>query len=192
MLIAIDPGHGGDPLTGGDSGACCNGVREADVALEYAIALTDTLGRRGTVPLLTRNADEEVSLRSRCRAANDAGAAVFVSLHCNAAASELAEGTSVFYCAGSDRGRALAERIRSGLASVEPQIRDRGVHPDDSAACGYRRLYVLRGTAMPAVLVELGFITSDHDRALLLNADRRRRVVDAIAAALVPSRTPAA
>ena len=162
-LICLDPGHGGT-----DPGAVAGGVREADVALDYALAVGAELERAGLAVLYTRTTDRTLDLAARARAANDTGAAVFVSLHCNASANASAEGVQVFHCRGSARGEALARRVFDRIAAVESPGRSAGVFPDESPACGHRRLYVLRATRMPAILIELGFLTSPSDRARLL------------------------
>ena len=184
-LICLDPGHGGT-----DPGAVAGGVREADVALDYALAIGPALERIGLAVLYTRATDRTLDLAARARAANDAGAAAFLSLHCNASASPSAEGVQVFYCRGSARGEALARRVFDRIAAVESPGRSAGVFPDESPACGNRRLYVLRATRMPAILIELGFLTSPSDRARLLNPEARDRLAMAVAAELAAATVP--
>lgn len=180
MHIALDPGHGGT-----DPGAVAGGVRGAAVALDYALELRGELVGRGAQVTLTREADRFVTLAERCRAANEARADAYVSLHCNASASDAAEGLQVFHCRGSAGGQALAAAIYEAVTEIGPPGRSAGVFPDESPQCGGRPLYVLRGTHMPAVLVELGFLTCPGERSRLIDPDRRGRIAQAIAAALV-------
>lgn len=178
-LICIDPGHGGR-----DPGAVAGGHREADIALEHALALGAALERVGCVPLYTRTTDRSLELAARCRAANEQKARVFVSLHCNASSSPRASGAWVIHQRGDAESAALAGRVAGFLDAVirpaEPG--DAVPHPDQSGWTGDRSLYVLRGTRMPAILVELGFLTHEGDRARLLDPDQTELAAAAIAA----------
>ena len=176
MLVCVDPGHGGT-----DPGAVVNDVREADVALDYARAIGDALETRGCTVLYTRLEDKTLTLADRARAANEAGTAAFLSIHCNASTSTAPHGAQVFHAAGSERGEALARAIYARVTAAIGTTRWSGVHPDESPACGGRRLYVLRATAMPAVLVELGFLTHAGERLLLLRPAYRELLARAIA-----------
>jgi N-acetylmuramoyl-L-alanine amidase len=185
VLVCIDPGHGGT-----DPGAVAGGVREADIALDYALAVGTQLERAGLAVLYTRTTHRTIDLAARTRAANEAGASVFVSLHCNASASPAAEGVQIFHCRGSARGEALARRVFDRIATVVPPERSSGVFPDESPACGNRRLYVLRATRMPAILIELGFLTNLTDRTRLLDPEARDWLAAAIAAELEKAPQP--
>ena len=176
--IAIDPGHGGQNR--GASGR--GGVTEKDVALSVALALGDLLEReQGFRVVLTRDSDREVALDDRVAAANMARADVLISIHLNASPSPAASGSFVYHLAPQATGRApaddavhfvpwssaqapfvsasrlLAEAVATELEGLE--ITAGGV-----ADAPVR---VLRGAAMPAVQVELGFVTSGRDLSLL-------------------------
>jgi len=176
VLICLDPGHGGT-----DPGAVVNDVREADVALDYARAIGEALETRGCMILYTRLEDDTLDLSARARAANEAGAGAFISVHCNASTSTAPHGFQVFHAATSARGEALGRAIYNRVAAAIGTTRWSGVHPDESPACGGRRLYVLRATVMPAVLLELGFLTHAGERLLLLRPDYRELLARAIA-----------
>src|SRR5690606_31490591 len=92
---------------------------------------------------------------------------------CNASVSRDPHGFQVFHAAGSARGEALARAIYDRVAHALGTTRWSGVHPDESPACGGRRLYVLRATAMPGVRVELGCLTLVGGRLLLLRPASR-------------------
>jgi len=176
VLICLDPGHGGT-----DPGAVVGDVREADVALDYARAIGEALETRGHSVLYTRLEDETLGLSARARAANEAGAGAFISVHCNASTSTVPHGFQVFRAATSARGEALARAIYNRVTAAIGTTRWSGVHPDESPACGGRRLYVLRATSMPAVLLELGFLTHVGERTLLLEPAYRDMIDRAIA-----------
>lgn len=171
-VVAVDPGHGGR-----DPGAVCAGVREADVNLAVARVLAELLRARGYAVVMTRGEEEDgLSLEERCRVANEAGARCFVSVHCNSAggvAAGRACGVESWHYEGSERGRRLAGMVQARLAAVTG-ARDRGVKAS-------RALAVLKGTRMPAVLVECGFLTNAAERMLLGTPGYRQAVAGAIA-----------
>lgn len=122
-LIVIDPGHGGEHE--GAVGAC--GAREKDVVLEIGTRLAAILDASGRVrTMLTRSSDETVELQQRAELANQAGAALFVSIHANSAATPASHGIETFFLSrnGSDRRlRQLVQRENEGQSpeSVRPR-----------------------------------------------------------------------
>ena len=89
-----------------------------------------------------------------------------MSVHCNAAEAEEANGTETWACAGSYRGGMLANCIQSQLVDALDTT-NRGVK---IATPGVNGLYVLTNTDMPAILIELAFITNPGDEEILANA----------------------
>ncbi|MFN0062906.1 MAG: N-acetylmuramoyl-L-alanine amidase [Myxococcaceae bacterium] len=90
--VVIDPGHGGH-----DSGALGRrGTREKDVALDIAKKVAETLEGQGLEVVLTRDDDRFVSLEGRAQVANEARGDLFVSIHCNAAASRKLRGVETY------------------------------------------------------------------------------------------------
>ena len=88
MKIMLDPGHN---ASGADTGACGNGLREQDISFGIAEALKPLLEAAGHTVRLTRptrdtNLGKTVneSLANRAKMANDWGAELFISVHCNA------------------------------------------------------------------------------------------------------------
>lgn len=154
MKICIDPGHGGR-----DPGAVSqDGIKESLVNLKCAKLLERYLIRAGHTVILTRRKDVEVDLATRCAYANEQQADIFVSIHANAAASDDANGYEVFHYPGSVNGEVLAQCV-SNAYKIATGLPCRRV---ESA-----NFQVLRNTRMPAVLVELGFLTNKGDCALL-------------------------
>ena len=93
LLIAIDPGHGGDdPGASGPSG-----IREKNVVLQVARRLADEIHRQpGMEPLLIRDGDYFVPLRDRREMARSAQADLFVSIHADAFRNGRATGATVY------------------------------------------------------------------------------------------------
>ena len=138
------------------------GLRECDVALAVGQSAASYLNAAGVETELLQSD----SLYNICETANNSDANIFVSIHCNAAEAEAANGTETWACAGSYRGSMLANCIQSQLVDALDTT-DRGVK---IATPGVNGLYVLTNTEMPAVLVELAFITNPGDEELLANA----------------------
>ncbi|WP_130434648.1 N-acetylmuramoyl-L-alanine amidase [Rivibacter subsaxonicus] len=99
IIVALDPGHGGeDPGAVGPSG-----LREKDVVLQVALKLRDRLNSRANMrAFLTRDADFFVPLQDRVRKARRVQADLFISIHADAFFTPRARGASVF--ALSDTG----------------------------------------------------------------------------------------
>jgi len=162
MIVCIDPGHGGpDPGCVGP-----DGTQEKVITLYVATRLAEYLRRGGAKVVLTRTTDtdlapgldDEAEIKARARVGNDAGAGYYISIHVNWFSSEEPEGAEAFYWPGSVKGEALARAImhHSGIASGLPLRR---IDPAKYMILGY--------TQMPAVLVELAFLSNKADRALL-------------------------
>ena len=162
--IYVDQGH--NPVNP-NAGAEGNGYREQNIVytigqeLAALLAANDNFEVRLSRPTPETQLGNSVasSLRARVDDANSWGADYFVSLHTNAATSSSATGTEAFAFSRQSRGFALGESILEYL-SLETGLRNRGMFTRPG-------LYVLKRTAMPAVLVELGFITNPSDAALM-------------------------
>lgn len=175
--VCVDVGHGGDDQGGRGVG----GVREAPMVLPYGLDLAAALKRRGFNVLITRTTDVAVSKARRAAIANDASADAFVSVHMDASSSGTTRGGCVFYAEGSKRGKALADAVWKAFWQGKKATGMSGVFPDDTPRCGDRKLAVLRQTKMPAVLVELGFMTNRDELQLMQDESWRARAVDSIA-----------
>ncbi len=162
--IYIDQGH--NPVNP-NAGAEGNGLREQDLVYSIGEELARLLRANGNFEVrLSRPTPDTVlgttnatSLAARVNDANRWGADYFISLHTNAASSPSATGVEAYAYSRGTRAFRLGEDILEEL-SEETGLRNRGM----KARPG---LYVLRKTAMPAVLVELGFITNPRDAALM-------------------------
>ncbi|MDR0629845.1 MAG: N-acetylmuramoyl-L-alanine amidase [Treponema sp.] len=94
--------------------------------------------------------------------ANNGGADIFVSIHCNSSTNTSARGATACYPNNHDEtaSHSLADSMVAVLtSSLFPKHRD----------AYYQYLHVLRDTTMPATLVECGFISNTSDLAILQN-----------------------
>ena len=148
--VMLDAGHGGF-----DNGAKYNGRREKDDNLNLTLAVGNILENNGIDVLYTRTTDIYQSPNEKARIANESDADYFVSFHRNS--SEMPNTYSgVQSLVYEDAGipAVLAENINNelekvGFVNLGTEVR--------------KNLAVLRGTNMPAVLVETGFINTDQD-----------------------------
>ena len=166
IKIFIDQGHNPRNPNAGAEG---NGLREQDITYAVGVALADLLRQDGRFDvLLSRNSPSEVlgtsnaeSLALRTTAANNYGADAFLSIHVNASDITSATGSEAYVYNRTSPAFELSEDILEGLTDATGYP-DRGVFVRPS-------LYVLRKTNMPAVLIELGFITNANDASLMVN-----------------------
>ena len=169
FLVVIDPGHGGP-----DPGAIgIGGIRETEVVLEVSKIVKNLLSEKGVKVRLTRKNEVDLDLPPRVSFANNTDADIFVSIHANASRGKRRDinGLETFYYRGW-RGRLLAKKIQKQILRVSPGSPDRGVKQG--------RFYVIKNTRMPAVLVEIGFLTGRLDARRLEKINHRKRLAYAI------------
>ena len=165
--LTLDPGHGLNNKGNGlyDSGCGYGGIEEASYCLDFAKQLRDKLERHGINVRMTReNRNDNTLLSSRARVANrDPESDIFVSIHCNAFTDERARGARTYHFPGSSGGRRLARNVQDSLLR---EIGKRG-YTQNYDGVRSQNFLVLRETDMPAVLVELGFLSNSGDREFM-------------------------
>ena len=173
MRVCLDPGHGGN------TGARGNGLIEDALALDFARRIGHHLRLRGWETVMTRGDDRFVTLASRGALAVRTKCGLFLSIHLNAAASPSARGCECFAAAGDERSLKIAARLTAALSSMG--LKNRGAKYDTQSAHGSLR--VLRDTYknMPALLLEIGFLTNKADAELLGDKFFRERAAVAVA-----------
>ena len=182
MRIVIDPGHAGRNV---DPGAVnsATGLQEADIALIVSRRVESLLLAAGHEVKLTRTEWEQAEtddLSVRTSLSNDWGAELFVSIHCNSAVSPNAAGYEVWTSPGDTEGDALATCIYAQIAIEFPDRTGRADYSDGDPD-KESRFYVLVHTDAPACLVEMAFISSDEEAALLSDSAWQERYAGAIA-----------
>ncbi|MEO7061918.1 MAG: N-acetylmuramoyl-L-alanine amidase, partial [Lapillicoccus sp.] len=175
--IVIDPGHGGD-----DPGSRANGLVEAEVVLDLARRIEGRLSAHGVAVVLTRGqhtagGDDE----DRARFANDCGADLVLSLHCDLAAHPEASGFATFFY-GQDRfgaWSAIGERL-ADLIQREAVARTGLVDCRSHA----RSWALLQHTTMPTVVIEAGYLSHPGDAARIRDPAFRDDIAEAVVVAV--------
>ena len=170
--VFINPGH--DELSlKGTPDYDCGAVNNELPLYENEVALA--VGELVQKYLIAAGCDVELlqseSLSGICAAANDWGADLFISIHCNAF-NEIANGVETLSYPSDFEGYNLAECIQTQILDTFEELTDRGLKARTDLA-------VLNGTDMPAVLVEMAFIDNPDDAILL--RDRQDDFARAIA-----------
>lgn len=206
LKVMVDPGHGGQD--GGAKGP--KGLKEKAAALEIGKAVAEKLSAAGFEPVITRDDDTFIPLWDRAKAANAQGADLFISLHMNAARAKAARGSEVYFLSlgkGDDEDVVAAENAGAGappgsedsvVASILDDLAQKAFLQDSERLAvaiqgqlnrlagikerGVKQapFVVLRGAAMPAVLVEVAFISNAKEEEKLKDAAFRAKVADAI------------
>lgn len=174
QVIVLDPGHGVRQDGGwSDPGAIGpTGLLERDVVLDIAQRAGNILISKGAEVIFTRTADTTITLQERAEMANRYRADAFISIHLNASVNPGVQGTSVYYYTyGIQASRQLAQAIQQELVK---SIRrpDLGIKQADFA--------VLRYAAVPAVLVEVAFISNPEEEALFYQSQFRQQAAEGI------------
>jgi N-acetylmuramoyl-L-alanine amidase len=169
ITVVIDAGHGGHDR-GGIPG---QRIAEKDMTLDVALRLRNVLSANGYQVVMTRSSDVFVPLGGRVAIANSYRNAVFVCIHFNATGRSGASGIETYFYSRDSLPLASAIHyyVTGGAPSANRGVRRRGY-------------YVLRKTAIPAVLVECGFLTNPTEGAYAQSASYRQKLADEIAAGI--------
>ena len=202
--VVLDAGHGGH-----DPGTAHFGLKEKYLALEIARQLRQQLEEAGLTVIMTRETDQFIPLSSRPALANRLEADLFISIHINANRDRQVSGVEVYYPRESlvspsaqwppsvspaevgipsttvkqvlwdlvlGRTRTQSRRLASSICHSMRgglQVSCRGIKP--------ARFVVLREAWMPAVLVEVGYVSNQEEAARLGTAAYRQAIAQSVA-----------
>lgn len=179
-VVVLDPGHGG-----GSTGAAYGGVSEKDLNLSIAQKTASLLEEAGLTAVLTRTDDRDVGLYERTGLASEQNADIFVSIHCNASLTNpSAAGIYTASYSRGDEGWALSELLRQTMTEAAGAADMGGEERPDLA--------VLRTAAMPAALVECGYMSTPEELALLVRPEYQDSLARGIADGIIAYLTPGA
>ncbi|WP_051412072.1 N-acetylmuramoyl-L-alanine amidase [Halonatronum saccharophilum] len=171
-VVVIDAGHGGI-----DAGANRDGILEKDINLAIAKELARFLNRGNINVVMTRQEDRlyqddrNKDIVNRVKIVEDNKADILVSVHVNSFPSSQSFGGQTFYNPGSDEGKKLASAIQEKLIEIQPE--------------NYRKIksapyYILRKSNVPAVIVEVGFISNPTDVKRMTDPKEQRIIAQGI------------
>jgi N-acetylmuramoyl-L-alanine amidase len=191
--VIIDPGHGG--IDTGTIGV--NGTIEKNICLSISQYLADILGEKGCTVFLTRNRDVTLPLDERTSYTNSCYADCFISIHANAALNRNAQGIETFCLPNnkfkecfstlsfpekavaiqktslrSQYSHALAQSIQHSLCATIAQA----YNPPVDRKVKNELFQVLLGSQIPAILVEVGFL-SHNIEADMLNSEQYQKTI---------------
>lgn len=160
IRIFIDQGHNPSGVNAGAEGF---GLREQDVNYAVGMELARLLNSdprftarvSRTTPSETLGTSNSTSLQRRVALANSWPADYFISIHCNANTNPAINGTEVYVYQQNTQAYWLAQHVLGSIVE-EVGTRDNGVRLNPN-------LYVLRRTSMPAILVELAYLSNGGD-----------------------------
>lgn len=162
-IITLDAGHGGS-----DPGAIgSDGTKEKNITLPITKMLKEILEDKGAKVYMTRTTDVDVfgpnasdaeELQARVNVGEKYNSDMFVSLHINSSVNKNVGGFSTYYYPKTDNDLRLAKNIQSKLAA------NFGV---DDLGVRQANFYVIKRISMPAVLVEMCFISNEKELTLM-------------------------
>jgi len=193
--ILIDPGHGGKPGQGGSYGAKVGEVIEAPINLAVAHKLNVLVGTRAFLPdsaaEMTRRSDVGVNLRWRrlkekWLVEREGKPGLVISLHCDSAhVDPMPRGMRCYYYPGNTISAAVADHILGACPRPLQRV-NHPWHPNyiiksiPADKENYTRANdVIANYEADCVLVEMGFLTNEHDREYLQDERMQWRIAAA-------------
>lgn len=168
-VIVIDAGHGGK-----DCGALRGTITEKSIVLDVSKKLQNILQKKGYKVYMTRTDDTYVSLEDRTTFTEGINPAVFVSVHVNSCNTESPKGIETHYY--HDDSIELADSVHRHLTK-RINTTNRGLFKS--------RFYVINHTTVPAILVEIGFISNPSERQELTTQQRQQATAEGIAEGII-------
>ncbi|WP_010529091.1 N-acetylmuramoyl-L-alanine amidase CwlD [Lentibacillus jeotgali] len=180
--IVIDPGHGG--VDGGAVGK--DETVEKDIVLEVAKKARDFLQQSGALVYLTREEDKDLAsedtnglsrrkaedIRERLEFIHEKEADFFITLHLNALSSEKWHGAQTFYHPKEEKSKHLAEMIQTEII--------RNLENTTRKPLALNNVYLLKHAEVPGALVEMGFLSNEHERDHLKQDSYQRKMAGSI------------
>jgi N-acetylmuramoyl-L-alanine amidase len=175
IVVVVDAGHGG-----ADPGSSSNqGLVEKDLTMALASTLKQIGEERSVKVILTRTKDQSLSLPERLGIAHGANADVFISLHVNYDQNATTSGIECIVSETNDQfdnSKRLAEQLINQFQQLQG-IRVNGLKKSD--------FFVLKSNKIPAVVLELGYLSNAADHGFMKEATNQRMLSEKIIAAVI-------
>ena len=173
MKWYLDFGHGGK-----DSGAIGpTNLKESDIALKIGLMVKEKLENAFEKVIITRDNDKYYSLDYRTKKANNENCDYFISIHLNSASNTSAKGCEVWLYDENSKLQTLANNLCNNLAT-KINTHNRGVKYS-------KKLSVLKNSKMPALLIEIDFISNKEVENYLKNDKNLKNISDTISSTLL-------
>jgi N-acetylmuramoyl-L-alanine amidase len=201
LVVVLDPGHQGrsnldlepngpgsslmkEKVRGGATGVSTR-IPEYETVLQIALMVRDRLSEAGVEVVLTRTVNEvDISNKERAEVANQAGADLFVRIHCDGSGDPEVHGASTLYPAGNQWVAPIASRSLEAAGIVQAAVvRETGAA--DRGVIARSDITGFNWAKVPAILVECGFLSNPGEDLLLSGDEYRGRVADGIAAGVL-------
>ncbi len=196
--IIIDPGHGGEDDLGCKSQ---NGIFEKDIVLKVAKEMQMQCKNLGFAVQLTRDHDVKKSREQRFQYANRHQGQLFISLHCNASFSQNHKGIRLYlnnpygmlrfrtapipiFGKKSLNVRTQANFLNQSKDFASVLQKELNFLSEDSIVLSEFPIITLNDVYMPAVLVELGYLSNTDDVARLSNPEHITELAQAVVHAI--------
>ena len=180
-VIVLDPGHGGS-----DGGADSDNVQEDDIALSVTKKVRDYLQEVGAFVIMTRDRDIDLAdtdikrlsnrktqdLNRRLEIINKSAPDMFISIHLNKISSSKWRGAQTFYHPQSEANKKLASFIQDSLR--------KDLENTDRQAKTIEHVFLLKQSRVPSSLVEVGFLSNDVERGLLVKRKYQNKIAESI------------
>ena len=181
-IVVIDAGHGGSDPGAGSTFTDAYGSEkfvEKEINLAVATKVANILKANGISVKMTRTGDTYPSLSDRSDLANEIGASMFVSIHSNAIENNPEiNGIEVYYASTNNDTRYGVSSSQLAKDIYKNLINDTKATPRNVKT---EQHYVTRTSEMPAVLIEIGFITNKTEAENLANSGYQDKLANAIA-----------
>jgi N-acetylmuramoyl-L-alanine amidase len=183
MLIIIDPGHGGKDSGAIGSEHTSSEIYEKDINLDVATRLSAILSEAGVQTYSIRTNDIYMGLYERPSMANSLNGDLYVSIHVNSSDSSRPNGIETLYYTKSNeadyliKSKHMAEIAQANL-SESLGLANRGYMQKADYA-------VLNKTMMPAIIIEGGFLSNSHDKAIIRTDAYRENYAVAVARSII-------
>lgn len=159
-IIVIDAGHGG-----ADEGAKFNKVIEKDISLKIAHYIKKLNRSENVEILLTRTDDASVSLSERTEFINKINPEMVISLHLNNTAGNPSKNGPEIFFQENETSKTLATELSEKF---------------EGCKISFQNLHILRESKSPALILELGFMSNEADRARLSSDEGQREIAEKI------------
>ncbi len=189
-VIVVDPGHGGI-----DGGTNRGDILEKNINLEVGLKLKDLLEKKGARVVMTREIDDSLDdkivgngsrhredLKERVRIIDESKADLFLSIHVNYSKNEKRLGPMVLYHTRSEEGRYLAEHMQEYLNRISTYKKmDITINHDVMTG----EYFISGNTPIPGIIIEMGFLSNEIDRRLLLDPAHQDEIVEQITKGII-------